>query len=248
MIQTRAVLKDILSSLELDYQVSDIRTCVFWTAVTSFRCGLASSMASLLQPSEGHQVESAGNLLPTGAKALAKLSLSSKILEASMGVAAINSLLPIDESLCIDLNAEQEIRSRGEGKRVAVIGHFPFVKRLRALAQKLWVFELPGRSRPGDFIGSEIETLLPQAEVVAITSTTLINHTLGSILNLTASDAYKIMLGPSTPLSPLLFDHGFDALSGSIVVDRNQVIDCISQGADFRQVKGVRKVTLRRRM
>jgi len=248
MIQTRAVLKDILSSLELDYQVSDIRTCVFWTAVTSFRCGLASSMAAFLLPSEGHQVESAGNLLPTGAKALAKLSLSSKILEASMGIAAINSLLPIDESLCIDLNAEQEIRSRGEGKRVAVIGHFPFIKRLRAVAQKLWVFELPGRSRPGDLIGSEIKTLLPQAEVVAITSTTLINHTLGSILNLTAPDAYKIMLGPSTPLSPLLFDHGFDALSGSIVVDRNQVIDCISQGANFRQVKGVRKVTLRRRM
>jgi len=248
MIKTKSVLKDILSSLELDHEVSDIRTCVFWTAVTSFRCGLASSMATSLLPSERHQVESAGNLLPTGAKALAKLSLSSKILEASIGVAAINSLLPIDESLCIDLNAEEEIRFRGEGKRVAVIGHFPFVKGLRAVAQTLWVFELPGRSRPGDFTGNEIETLLPQAEVVAITSTTLINHTLGSILSLTAPDAYKIMLGPSTPLSALLFDYGFDALSGSIVIDRNQVINCISQGANFRQVKGVRKVTMGRRM
>ncbi|MDH4218893.1 MAG: DUF364 domain-containing protein [Candidatus Aminicenantes bacterium] len=248
MIKTISVLKDILSSLELDHEVSNIRMCVFWTAVTSFRCGLASSMATSLLPSEGHQVESAGNLLPTGAKALAKLSLSSKILEASIGVAAINSLLPIDESLCIDLNAEGEIRFRGEGKRVAVIGHFPFVKGLRAVAQTLWVFELPGHSRPGDFTGNEIETLLPQAEVVAITSATLINHTLGSILSLTAPDAYKILLGPSTPLSPLLFDYGFDALSGSIVIDRNQVINCISQGANFRQVKGVRKVTLRRRM
>ena len=248
MIKTKSVLKDILSSLELDHEVSDIRTCVFWTAVTSFRCGLASSMATSLLPSERHQVESAGNLLPTGAKALAKLSLSSKILEASIGVAAINSLLPIDESLCIDLNAEEEIRSHGEGKRVAVIGHFPFVRGLRAVAQELWVFELPGRSRPGDFTGNEIETLLPQAEVVAITSTTLINHTLGSILSLTAPDAYKIMLGPSTPLSALLFDYGFDALSGSIVIDRNQVINCISQGANFRQVKGVRKVTMGRRM
>jgi uncharacterized protein (DUF4213/DUF364 family) len=248
MIETKSVLKDIMSSLELDHEVSDIRTCVFWTAVTSFRCGLASSMAASLLPSEGHQVESAGELLPTGARALADLCLSSKILEASIGVAAINSLLPIDDSLCIDLNAEQEIQYRGEGKRVAVIGHFPFVKRLRALAQKLWVFELPGRSRPGDFVGKEIETLLPQAEVVAISSTTLINHTLGSILNLTAPDAYKIMLGPSTPLSTLLFDHGFDALSGSLVVDRNQVIECISQGANFRQIKGVRKVTLKRRM
>jgi uncharacterized protein (DUF4213/DUF364 family) len=54
------------------------------------------------------------------------------------------------------------------------------------------------------------------------------------------------MLGPSTPLSPVLFDHGMDILSGSIVVDRDRVLDCISQGANFRQVRGVRKVTMRR--
>lgn len=248
MDKTKAVLKDILSSLQVDYKVSDIHTCVYWTAVTSFRCGLASTMASYILPSEEHQVESAGNLLPIGAKALAELSLSSRILEASIGLAAINSVLPIDESLCVDLNAEAEIRALGAGKRIAIIGHFPFVKGLRADAQELWVFELHGRGRPGDLTGNEIKTLLPQAEVVAITSTTLINHTLGDILDLTAPDAYKMMLGPSTPLSPVLFNYGFDAISGSIVVDRDQVLNCISQGANFRQVKGVRKVTMRRQM
>jgi uncharacterized protein (DUF4213/DUF364 family) len=55
-----------------------------------------------------------------------------------------------------------------------------------------------------------------------------------------------MMLGPSTPLSPVIFDYGFDALSGSIVVDRNQLLNCISQGANFRQVHGVRKVIIRR--
>ena len=247
MKKTQALLKDILSSIHSDSKVSDIRTCVYWTAVTSFRCGLASAMATSILPSEGHQVECAGDLLPTGARELAKLSLSSRILEASIGIAAVNSVLPIDESLCFDLNAEEEIRSQGEGKQIAVIGHFPFVKRLKAKAKKLWVFELPGRGRPGDMTNNEIETLLPQAEVVAITSTTLINHTLGSIMNLIAPDAYRMMLGPSTPLSTVFFDYGFDTISGSIVTDRDRVLSCISQGANFRQVKGVRKVTLRRR-
>ena len=32
-------------------------------------------------------------------------------------------MLPIDESLCTDLNAEAEIRSHGKGKRIAIIGH-----------------------------------------------------------------------------------------------------------------------------
>lgn len=244
MDKSLKVLNDILSSVDRDYEVSDVRTCVFWTAVTSFRCGLASTLAGSIPPSEEHQVESAGNLLPAGAKELAALSRSSRILEASIGLAAVNSALPIDESFCVDLNAEEEIRSRGEEKKVAVIGHFPFVKRLREKTKELWVFELPGRGRPGDITSDAVESLLPQAEVVAITSTTLINHTLGRILNLTAPDAYKIMLGPSTPLSPILFDHGFDGLSGSIVVDRDRVLNCISQGANFRQVRGVRKVTM----
>jgi uncharacterized protein (DUF4213/DUF364 family) len=246
MEKSSMILKEILSSIKKDYEVSDIRTCVFWTAVTSFRCGLASTLAASISPSEEHQVESAGNLLPTGAAALAELSLSSRILEASIGLAAINSVLPIDESLCVDLNAEEEIRFRGEGKKVAVIGHFPFAKKLCGGTRELWVFELPGRGRPGDMTSDEMEMLLPQADVVAITSTTLINHTLGHILSLTAPNAYKIMLGPSTPLSPILFNHGLDVLSGSIVVDRDRVLNCISQCANFRQVKGVRKVTMRR--
>lgn len=247
MKKSEMILKDILSSLKADHDVSEIRTCVFWTAVCSLRCGLASTMAFSIRPSEGPQVESAGHLLPSGVKALAQLSLSSRILEAAIGMAAINSAVPIDESLCVDLNAEEEIRTLGKGKKIAVIGHFPFVKRLQAEAQELWVFELPGRGRPGDITGKEIETLLPQAEVVAISSTTLINHSLGKILSLTAPDAVKILLGPSTPLSPILFDHGFDVLSGSIVTDRNRALESISQGANFRQVKGVRKVTMRRK-
>jgi len=246
MKKTKSILHDILSSLGDDYKVSDISTCVYWTAVTSHRCGLASTMAASLFPSEGPQVECAGNLLPTGAKELARLSLSSRTLEAAIGIATINSMLPIDESLCIDLNADAELRAHGKGKRIAIIGHFPFVKRLEAEAEELWTFELPGRARPGDFSGNSVETLLPQAEVVAITSTTLINHTLEGLLDLIGPGAYKMMLGPSTPLSPVLFDYGFDALSGSIVVDRDQVLNCICQGANFRQVFGVRKVIIRR--
>jgi uncharacterized protein (DUF4213/DUF364 family) len=242
---TKTLLQNILSSLKDDYKVTDIRTCVYWTAVTSLRCGLASTMAAFLFPSEGHQVENAGSLLPTGAKELARLSLSTRTLERALGIATINSMLPVDESLCVDLNAEAELRARGKGKRIAIIGHFPFVKRLRAEVKELWTFELPGRRRPGDFSDNEVEALLPRAEVVAITSTTLINHTLGGLLDFVAPDAYKMMLGPSTPLSPVLFEYGFSALSGSIVVDRDQLFKCICQGANFRQVSGVRKVIMR---
>lgn len=246
MSKTEALLEEILSSIKGEHEVSDIHMGVFWTAVTSLRCGLASTLATSGLPPEENQVEHAGQLLSTEVKELARLSLSPRILEASIGIAAVNSALPLDPSRFVDMNAEAVIQSRGPGKRIAVVGHFPFVKRLKKEAKELWVFELPGREHPGDMIDDEIESLLPKADVTAITSTILINHTMDRILNHISPDTYSIMVGASTPLSPLLFDYGFDALCGSVVEDREQALMCITQGANFRQVRGIRKVTIRR--
>jgi len=44
------------------------------------------------------------------------------------------------------------------------------------------------------------------------------------------------VLGPSTPLSPVLFDYGVDLLCGSIVTDIEPVLRAVRQGANFRQV------------
>jgi uncharacterized protein (DUF4213/DUF364 family) len=85
--------------------------------------------------------------------------------------------------------------------------------------------------------------LLPQADVVAITGTTLINHTLDGLLALCPTAATVMVLGPSTPLSPILFDYGVDIISGAFVVDETAVLRTTGQGASFRQVQGVRLLT-----
>jgi uncharacterized protein (DUF4213/DUF364 family) len=57
-----------------------------------------------------------------------------------------------------------------------------------------------------------------------------------------------MVLGPSTPLSPVLFEHGATILSGARVVDEGAVMRTVGQGATFQQVEGVRLLTLRREM
>jgi uncharacterized protein (DUF4213/DUF364 family) len=52
-----------------------------------------------------------------------------------------------------------------------------------------------------------------------------------------------MLLGPSTPLSPILFDHGVNILSGTRVVDEAAVLRTVSQGASFPQVEGVQLLT-----
>ena len=54
------------------------------------------------------------------------------------------------------------------------------------------------------------------------------------------------MIGPTTPLSSILFDHGIDAICGSKIIDPDCLIRSISEGATFKEVTGVRLLTLRK--
>lgn len=45
-----------------------------------------------------------------------------------------------------------------------------------------------------------------------------------------------MLLGPSTPLSALLFNYGISILSGARVVDEDATLRTIAQGGSFRQV------------
>ncbi|GAB4479359.1 MAG: DUF364 domain-containing protein [Anaerolineales bacterium] len=221
---------------------------LFWTAVTveselGVRCGLA---ATHHHPDHEHTqpaVTHAGELERWQVKDLAQLVKSQSPTEVAIGLATINALLPEPEQK-VTLAAEEYIARQGKQTRVALIGHFPFVDWLRQRVAQLWVLELA--PRPGDYAAEQAATIIPQADVLAITSSTLINGTFAEVFALRRSDAKVMLLGPSTPLSPRLFALGIQVLSGSIVRDVEGVRRCVRQGGSFRQVKrcGVELVTM----
>ena len=108
-------------------------------------------------------------------------------------------------------------------------------------AQKLWVLEQ--QQAPGEYPAEAAEELLPRADLVAITGTALINGTMEDLLGYCRPDSIVMVLGPSTPLSPVWFDYGVDILSGTWIVDEEAVLRTVGQGASFRQVKGVKLLT-----
>ena len=241
---------DLLLALPDDVPV--LRVCIgaFLTAVVVdrggyLRCGLASAMRR-----DNHQevgpspVAEAGRLHRRSGRELAELLLSESTLEASIGMAAVNALLPVDENACSELNAEEMIVERGAGRRVAVVGHFPFMPRLREVVSELWILEQ--RPKPGDLPAEDAAKVIPQADVVAITGTSLLNHTFEGLVRLCRPGAFVLILGPSTPLSPLLFHYGVHALSGTVVDDVETVLRYVEQGATFRQLHhhGVRLLTM----
>ena len=238
------ILDDLLASLpDEDAPVRTVLVGVHWTVVCSRYCGLASTITS--HKPHGHEkVRDVGRLHLKSARELAEYARSDNPLEASLGVAAINSLLEVDEQNTVEINAADVLAKRGHGKNVALVGHFPFIPRLRQVVGQLWVIEQ--QPVEGEYPAEAAAALIPQAEVVAITGTALINHTLDGLLALCQPDALVMVLGPSTPLSPVLFEHGVTIISGARVIDEAAAMRTIGQGATFQQVEGVRLLTLAR--
>jgi len=238
------IINDVLSTLNYNASVRDIRQGAFQTAVFTRGCGLASTPHDPGPHHDKTPVKEPGLLLSKDTLSLARMALSPSSLEAAIGMATINSLIEVDEHKCQELNAGDLLTTKGEGNRVAIIGHFPFVPRLRAVAKELWVIER--NLQEGDFAEAESENLIPQADVVGITGTAFTNHTIERLLSLCRANAYVLILGGTAPLSPVLFDYGVSAVSGTRVIDPEAVLRCVSQGATFRQIKGVRLLTMER--
>jgi len=233
-------------------RATPIALCIgaHWTMVTLEVAGerLAGISSTLHGGSDDHHhgkrppVPQAGRLLEKSTPDLAALAHSDSLLEASVGLATINALLDVDVSACREVNAEEIIVEQGTGKNVAIIGHFPFTPRIRSIAKETWILELnPGED---DIPAQRAPEILPQADVIALTGTSILNHTFDTLIKLCNPAAYVLVLGGTTPLSPLLFDHGVKAVAGTRIIEPDAASQTISQGATFKQIQGKQLLTL----
>ncbi|MBN1626383.1 MAG: DUF364 domain-containing protein, partial [Deltaproteobacteria bacterium] len=211
------ILEDLISILDFETSVRDIRQGIFHTGVLTRNCGLAATLPRDALKQEPPLVKEPGYLLEKSAVELARMAYSESILEAAIGMATINSILDVNAEDCLDLNARELIAEKGRRKRIAIVGHFPFVPKLQDISRELWVIEK--NPREGDLTADKAENIIPRADIIGITGTAITNHTLERLLELCDPNAYVVILGDSTPLSPILFDYGVDAISGTIVIN-----------------------------
>jgi uncharacterized protein (DUF4213/DUF364 family) len=205
---------------------------------------MASSLRSESHLHGSRPIAGAGSLHEMEPLALAARIRSASPPESALGLAAANALLCPEEDKLTEHNAAEVLAEKASGKRLAMIGRFPFTDSLAHGCDELWVFER-GRDKREDDLGAEMmDELLPQADVVAVTSTTIINRTLPTILRRLRPDAFVMLLGPSTPLTLDLFDFGVDLLCGTVIVAPESVLRAVGQGAVTSQIKGVKRVCL----
>ncbi len=182
------------------------------------------------------------------------LEVYDPLLVNTLALAAANALLPIPA--LYEANGDPAklppgystkkgqdlLRELGRERNVAVVGHFPFVERMAREFARFWVLEK--RPRPGDLDADQASRVLPLADVVAITSTSISNGTLAGLLRFCRPDTFVLLLGPSTPFAPTLFDLGINALAGAVVLAPEAARHGVLQGNPFKKLDGVCGVIL----
>ena len=238
------IIDDLLTaarSAGRDYPVQEVLIGLHWTAVESRYLGLAATQADQ-SCCFAEEIRGAGSLHERSAYELAEFLHASRPLEASLGMAALNSFLPVDEQSAVELNALDLIIQESVGRRAALVGHFQFTEEIRRCAEQLWVLEL--EPTPGDLPAADAPLYLPQADVIGITASTLLNGTFEELARLFPAQALVVMLGPTTPLSEVLFDYGVDVLAGARVSDPHHILRLISQSSPLHRPAGLQRLTL----
>lgn len=215
----------LIDGIEPGIVVEDYNYGDHWTSI---RTKDSLGLAKRFNDNTGPRVLNIDNYKGTELKELASLSKSWNLEEASIGLAAINAYynsmehanhLGLSEDTGDAFNMyKEDIKD----KKVAVIGHFPFIERELDGICDLKILER--NPSEGDYPDSACEYILPESDYVFITSCTIVNKTFPRLLEL-ARNARVVMVGPSTPMAELLLDEGIFDLSGFIATDIDACIN-----------------------
>jgi len=210
-------------------RIADARIGLSYTAVLldDGSCGLAATDRGRGDACCSDLSDS-GQLIGQYAEVAAQQACSASPVASSIGVATLNAVLNRRASRGPDPLDVLPV----DGARVGMIGRFePYLAQLQDRANVLHVFE----RRPAtttELPDWAAERLLPDCDVVIITSLTLVNKTLDHLLDLTRGTV--ALVGPTTPMSPVFAAQGVHHLFGRIVADAAQVLTVISQGGGTR--------------
>lgn len=157
---------------------------------------------------------------------------SENTVERSMALALINALnygnaldLPQDE----DNQIMFDKFNVDKGTRLAMVGFFPpLVGTFEKMGVSLEVLDSSRALGTKDIFYKKLKDW---AQVLLLTSTSVLNNSTEEILAHAGPDLQTIMLGPSTPLAAEAFDHlPVHMLAGTVPVDKEQTLKAIRHG------------------
>jgi len=269
--ETLAAIREVLGP-ELDgITVERAVIGLFFTGV-KLNNGIAGACATPIKtipeavccPSSAMAMPFPGKLKGRPAFDFAREALGDNGIRRAAGIAAMNALAdtcwrrrPHPETelrLGIDAFDATEIR---RGDKVVVVGAFvPFLRELKRRHQPYLVLEQDPATLKADELpffrpAEQAAAVVPEADVLLITGTTLINGTLEELLALARPTARVTMVGPTVSLLPDGFlRRGANILGTVRITDPDAFLDILAEGGSGYHFLGrtAQKVVLVRRL
>jgi uncharacterized protein (DUF4213/DUF364 family) len=157
---------------------------------------------------------------------------SDNTVERSMALALINAL-NYTEALNLPEDDDNKIMfdkfKIGKDRKVAMVGFFgPLVRNFEKMGVSLEILDLSrGLGKKKEFYNK----LKNWAQVLMLTSTSVLNNSTEEILVQAAEKVKTVMLGPSTPMVTDAFKHlSVHMLAGTVPVDKEMTLKAIRHG------------------
>ena len=214
-------------------------------------------------PSSAMAMPFPGKLKGRPAYDLAQEALGDNGIRRAVGIAAMNALAETcwqcrphpGTKLRADIDAFDATEIR-PGDKVVVVGAFvPFLRELKRRRQPYLVLEQDPATLKADELpffrpAEQAGSVVPEADVLLITGTTLINDTLEQLLNLAKPNARVTMVGPTVSMLPGAFlCRGADILGTVRITEPDEFLDMLAEGGSGYHFLGrsAQKVVLVRR-
>ena len=195
-------------------------------------------------PSSAAAMPLSGKLDNRSAREYLKDVSSTNVLKKALGIAALNAL----SDYCINKNTKNDfeilygvdafdIIDIAQASQAVVVGALaPMLKRLIKEKIPFHVLEmdvstLKEHEMPYYLPPDKAPACVPEADLLVITGTTLLNDTLEGLLHMAKPGAQIVVTGPTASVVPdPFFRRGVTLLGGISVTNPNDLLDIISEG------------------
>jgi hypothetical protein len=220
-------------------KVKDVRAGLGYTCIMleDDSCGLAYTFRNELGCCCGI-LDDAGSLIGRDGGDVIQWAKNSDRLKAAIGLASINAVLNTSEGNWDTENVTSTLDA-DPSDTFGMVGDFkPILAAVQDKVQRIYVFEQNVPEGSGLYSEDAIPECLPECDIVVITATSIINHTIDKILPHCRYARQVCLVGPSTPLCPEVFgQYHVNLLAGSVVTDAGLILQTVSQGGGTMSMK-----------
>jgi uncharacterized protein (DUF4213/DUF364 family) len=189
-------------------------------------------------------IQRAGTLAGRPALEFLDMTGSWDLGERVLGMATLNALSQIVFEAHPDRYAVEEgnlidVLEVGHGDTVVLVGLIePFVPVLRSKAKQLYILERRAQREEGILPDTACEEIIPKADVVVITGSSLANGTMDRLLKLSENARTTALVGPTVSCVPdPLFKRGVNFAGGIRIIDPNKAMQIIGEGGGTPQLR-----------